>query len=94
MQICSFTKPELDFLRENCNFVNLEAEVFEMRAKGITEDCVSWYLVMNMAYNDYHDTAAMVGMSEDAEFYYSIANNFINDIDGKKYKVAKYFLDR
>lgn len=65
-----------------------------VRAKGITENCVSWYLVMNMAYNDYHDTAAMVGMSEDAEFYYSIANNFINDIDGKKYKVAKYFLDR
>lgn len=35
MKVCDFVKPELDFLRENCNFVNLEAEIFEMRAKGI-----------------------------------------------------------
>lgn len=35
MQICRFTKPELDFLRENCNFVNREIEVFEQRAKGV-----------------------------------------------------------
>lgn len=41
MQICSFTKPELDFLRENCNFVNLEAEVFEMRAKGISLEAIA-----------------------------------------------------
>lgn len=41
MQICSFTKPELDFLRENCNFVNLEADVFEMRAKGIPLEAIA-----------------------------------------------------
>lgn len=41
MQICGFTKPELDFLRENCNFVNLEAEVFEMRAKGIPLEVIA-----------------------------------------------------
>lgn len=41
MQICSFTKPELDFLRANCNFVNLEAEVFEMRAKGIPLEAIA-----------------------------------------------------
>jgi len=41
MQICSFTKPELDFFRENCNFVNLEAEVFEMRAKGIPLEAIA-----------------------------------------------------
>lgn len=35
MKVCDFVKPELDFLRENCNFVNLEVEIFEMRAKGI-----------------------------------------------------------
>lgn len=62
-------------------------------AKRSDFDCVSWYMVMNMCYNDYHDTAAMVGMSEDTEFYYSMSDNFINDVDGKKYKVAKYFLD-
>ena len=41
MQICSFTKPELDFLRANCNFVNLESEVFEMRAKGIPLEAIA-----------------------------------------------------
>ena len=35
MKICNFVKPELDFLRENCNFVNLEIQIFELRAKGI-----------------------------------------------------------
>lgn len=35
MKICDFVKPELDFFRENCNFVNLETEIFELRAKGI-----------------------------------------------------------
>lgn len=35
MKVCDFVKPELDFLRENCNFVNLEVEIFEMRAKGV-----------------------------------------------------------
>lgn len=41
MRICGFTKPELDFLRDNCNFVNLEAEVFEMRAKGIPLEVIA-----------------------------------------------------
>ena len=36
MKICDFTKPELDYFRENCNFVNLEIDVFEMRASGRT----------------------------------------------------------
>ncbi len=62
-----------------------------VRAKG-KEDSVNWYLVMNMAYNDYHDTGAMVGLAEDTEFYYSIARDFIEDEDGKKFKVEKYFL--
>lgn len=35
MKICDFVKPELDFFRENCNFVNLETEIFELRSKGI-----------------------------------------------------------
>jgi transcriptional regulator len=44
MIISRFTKSELDFLRQECNFVNLEIEVFEGRAKGksqenIAEEC-------------------------------------------------------
>lgn len=41
MRICGFTRPELDFLRDNCNFVNLESEVFEMRAKGIPLEVIA-----------------------------------------------------
>lgn len=36
MIIADFTKPELDYFRENCNFVNDEIQVFEMRSKGCT----------------------------------------------------------
>ena len=38
MKICDFTKPELDYFRENCNFVNDEITVFEMRAGGKSLD--------------------------------------------------------
>lgn len=41
MRVCGFTKPELDFLRANCNFVNLEIDVFEMRAKGIPLEAIA-----------------------------------------------------
>ena len=35
MIISDFTEPELQYFRDNCNFVNLEIEVFEKRARGI-----------------------------------------------------------
>ncbi len=35
MNIKDFTKPELDYLRENCNFVGIEKDVFELRSQGI-----------------------------------------------------------
>ena len=63
-----------------------------VRNKGISDKLCEWYMTMNMAYNDYHNTASMAGMAEDSEFYYSIARDFIQDEDGKKYKVAKYFM--
>lgn len=34
MIISDFTAPELDYLRQNCNFVNLERDLFEMRSSG------------------------------------------------------------
>lgn len=36
MKISKFTKPELDYFREQCNFVNYEVTMFEMRASGHT----------------------------------------------------------
>ena len=34
MQIYDFTKPELDFLREQCNFLTAEMEYFNLRSQG------------------------------------------------------------
>lgn len=34
MIISDFTASELEYFRENCNFVNLEIQIFEQRAKG------------------------------------------------------------
>lgn len=63
-----------------------------LATKGITEDCTYYYLVMNMAYNDYYSTAAMFGLQSDPEFFYSIAKDFIEDADAKPFKVEKYFM--
>ena len=35
MIVSSFTKPELNILRENCNFVGDEITVFELRSVGV-----------------------------------------------------------
>ena len=64
-----------------------------LKSKGITENCVNWYLVMNMVYNDNMNTASMVGMQDDENFFFSLACDFINDPDAKPFKVEKYFLD-
>lgn len=64
-----------------------------LSTKGIDTKCVSWYLVMNMMYNDYCDTAKLYGLSGDTEFFFSLSKDFINDPDAKPHKVEKYFLD-
>lgn len=63
------------------------------RSKGIDKDIVNWYLVMNMCYNDYYDTAKTFGLQNDEEFYYSLAKDFIDDPDAKPFKVEKYFCE-
>lgn len=64
-----------------------------LKTKGITENCVNWYLVMNMVYNDFYDTARTFGLQSDVEFFFSLAKDFIEDPDAKPMKVEKYFLD-
>lgn len=59
--------------------------------RGITDRCVDYYLCMNMAKNDFFNTASRVNAQDDVEFYFSIANDFINDIDADNYKIGKYF---
>ncbi len=38
MQICDFTRPQLEYLRTNCNFVGDERRLFDLRADGRTLD--------------------------------------------------------
>jgi len=63
-----------------------------LKTKGITENCIEYFLVISMGYNDYYDLAKSVGKEEDPEFYFTLAKNFIYDEDAKPFKVAKYFL--
>lgn len=36
MIISDFTNIELDYLRHNCNFVNSERDLFELRGQGLS----------------------------------------------------------
>ena len=44
MKIADFTVPELDYFRENCNFVGDELIVFELRSSGIQLDEIADFL--------------------------------------------------
>lgn len=48
MNISNFTKPELDFLRENCNFDDIQLKVFNMRAKHIPQTEIAENLNMSI----------------------------------------------
>ena len=48
MNIKDFTKPELDYLRENCNFVGVETELFELRSKGVPLEEIAEKLNMSV----------------------------------------------
>ena len=48
MIISDFTKPELDYFRENCNFVRTEINVFEMRSQGISLEEIAEVLNMSV----------------------------------------------
>lgn len=60
-------------------------------SKGITEGITDYYIVMNMMYNDYYNTAHKYGLKNDVEFYWSLSYDFITDADAPAHKVAKYF---
>ena len=62
-----------------------------LATKGITERVTDYYLVMNMVFNDYQKTAQLFNLQNDAEFYFSLARDFIEDVDAKPFKVERYF---
>lgn len=70
------------------------AQVMDLvKSKGVAGDWVNWYLVMNMVYNDYCDTAKRYGLHNDPDFFYHLAKDFIEDPDAKPMKVEKYFTE-
>ena len=61
-------------------------------SRGISDkQQIHYYLVMNMMYNDYIQTAEMFGQKDNPDFYFMLAKNFIEDADGVDFKVEKYF---
>lgn len=64
-----------------------------MESRGVQGNPVDWYLVMNMVYNDYYNTAKIYGLHNNDEFYFNLAKDFIEDPDADRYKVAKYFTE-
>jgi len=44
MRICDFTKPELEYFREQCNFTDCERRAFDMKAK----DCTNIQIAMEL----------------------------------------------
>ena len=41
MIIADFTKPELDMLRNNCNFVGCEMDIFDLRSRGVPLESIA-----------------------------------------------------
>lgn len=58
---------------------------------SIQGDPIHYYLALNMAYNDYYETAARFGLQSNPEFYIAIAKDFVNDPDGVPHKIERYF---
>lgn len=63
-----------------------------LREKGIENHITDYYLVMNMMINDYSRTARMYGQ-DNADFYFNLTYDFINDEDAPPGKVARYFMN-
>lgn len=63
-----------------------------LRDKGITDNLINWYLVMNMLYNDYYSAVKDYGIGDNTDFYYNMSRAFIEDEDAKPHKVERYFL--
>lgn len=78
-------------MRPYGEYWNLDTIREYLKGKGESDHLVDYYMAMNMARNDYYDTARAYGAGDDVEFYYNIACNFIHDEDAKPHKLAKYF---
>ena len=49
MVISDFTNVELEVLRKQCNFVNAEKDVFELRSQGLSLEIIAEMLNMSVS---------------------------------------------
>lgn len=63
-----------------------------LKSRGISEKIKYYYMVMNMMYNDYARTAKQYNLDV-PEFYFDLSFDFINDVDAKRHKIEKYFVE-
>lgn len=54
------------------------------------DECIKYYLCMNMFYNDYKSYVESKRLDV-KEFCFEMSKLFINDIDAPKHKITKYF---
>ena len=59
-----------------------------MKDAGLKYDDNTWFIVLNMAYNDYHEL-----FDDNLDMYIGFAKMFIDDPDAKPHKVFDYFMD-
>lgn len=74
---------------------NMDVVKSMLAANGVEysdKTCTRYYLAMNMYANDARQVAEENNMPVD-KFCFVMAKSFINDIDGGKHKVEKYFMD-
>jgi len=50
MIVSNYTVPELNFLRENCNFVGNEIRVFDLRSQGVPLEEIAELLDMSVTH--------------------------------------------
>lgn len=61
MIISDFTAPELEYLRKNCNFVNLERE--GLKLKAIDYDLDAIYLCQDELHEKYKHKTEKIGVN-------------------------------
>lgn len=51
MNVKDFTKPEIEYLLDNCNFVGLELKLFKLRTEGHTLEEIAEILDISYSYS-------------------------------------------
>lgn len=59
--------------------------------KGISDDPLEFFLVMNMLYSDYGKVAQKHGLTNNIDYWVDMAQAFLNDKDAMPEKLSRYY---